>query len=69
MAMGKHSLNIQTRSAGPDVKGAGVVSTEGDGKPSTNSGASTQSPQGLKQPKMPSTTGTFDGSEANSDNC
>lgn len=68
MAMGKHSLEIQNRSA-DNVTGAGIVSTVAQGAPSEDTGASKQSPATLHQPKTPSTVGTFNGSESTPSNC
>jgi hypothetical protein len=44
--------------------GAGIVETEGKGTPSVDSGASTQSPAGLKQSKPVAKVATFGGAES-----
>lgn len=69
MAMTKASMNEQTKRSATDVTGAGVVSTEGEGKPSVDSGAATQSPASLKQASGPAAVSTFTGSESNANNC
>ncbi len=67
MAMSKASLNVQTRSS-DSVTGAGIVCTETEGAPSTDSGAKVQSPSSLNQPKMPSVVLTATGSEKTASN-
>lgn len=64
MAMGKHSLGIQNRDAADNgPRGGAIVDTETMGQPSVDSGAKTQSPASLMQPKGPTAVTSFDGSE------